>query len=50
MKTTEIQKLEKAEKLILEVRNQYKGFGEFGSYGRIASDISEHIQILRNEN
>jgi len=42
----QIEKLKKAQDLILQVRDAYKGFGEYSSYQTIAENISEHIKIL----
>ena len=45
----QIQKLKTAKNLILKVRDNFKGFGEYDSYNTIAQNIQEHIEILEAE-
>jgi len=49
-KTQQIEKLQKAKDLILEVREDYKDFGEYGNLNTIAERIEEQRAIFEAEN
>lgn len=47
-KNKKIANLEEAVAHLEGVQDEYNGFGEYDSYGRIISDIKEHIQIYQD--
>ena len=49
-KTEQIKKLQQAKDLILEVRDDYKGFGEYDNLHNIAIDVEEQRAIFEVEN